>query len=134
MVFGRITFWLGSNPIAARLSGIDRSRHLTYLYLFSAAIAGIVGILLSSEFKSGYSNRGMLMEFDALVISLLGGVSIVGGFGSVVGMFFGAIILAIVISAATGMVLSPDWQFTLKAITVFLAIMTQTWALARRNR
>jgi ribose transport system permease protein len=134
MVFGRITFWLGSNPIAARLSGIDRSRHLTYLYLFSAAIAGIVGILLSSEFKSGYSNRGMLMEFDALVISLLGGVSIVGGFGSVVGMFFGAIILAIVTSAATGMVLSPDWQFTLKAITVFLAIMTQTWALARRNR
>jgi ribose transport system permease protein len=134
MVFGRITFWLGSNPIAARLSGIDRSRHLTYLYLFSAAVAGIVGILLSSEFKSGYSNRGMLMEFDALVISLLGGVSIVGGFGSVVGMFFGAIILAIVTSAATGMVLSPDWQFTLKAITVFLAIMTQTWALARRNR
>jgi ribose/xylose/arabinose/galactoside ABC-type transport system permease subunit len=134
MVFGRITFWLGSNPIAARLSGIDRSRHLTYLYLFSAAIAGIVGILLSSEFKSGYSNRGMLMEFDALVISLLGGVSIVGGFGSVVGMFFGAIILAIVTSAATGMVLSPDWQFTLKAITVFLAIVTQTWALARRNR
>jgi ribose transport system permease protein len=128
MVFGRITFWLGSNPIAARLSGIDRSRHLTYLYLFSAAIAGIV------EFKSGYSNRGMLMEFDALVISLLGGVSIVGGFGSVVGMFFGAIILAIVTSAATGMVLSPDWQYTLKAITVFLAIMTQTWALARRNR
>ncbi len=134
MVFGRITFWLGSNPIAARLSGIDRSRHLTYLYLFSAAIAGIVGILLSSEFKSGFSNRGMLMEFDALVISLLGGVSIVGGFGSVVGMFFGAIILAIVTSAATGMVLSPDWQFTLKAITVFLAIVTQTWALARRNR
>lgn len=134
MVFGRITFWLGSNPIAARLSGIDRSRHLTYLYLFSAAIAGIVGILLSSEFKSGYSNRGMLMEFDALVISLLGGVSIVGGFGSVVGMFFGAIILAIVTSAATGMVLSPDWQFTLKAITVFLAITIQTWALARRNR
>jgi ribose transport system permease protein len=76
----------------------------------------------------------MLMEFDALVISLLGGVSIVGGFGSVVGMFFGAIILAIVTSAATGMVLSPDWQFTLKAITVFLAIVTQTWALARRNR
>jgi len=52
----------------------------------------------------------------------------------VVGMFFGAIILAIVTSAATGMVLSPDWQYTLKAITVFLAIMTQTWALARRNR
>ena len=134
LVFGRLTYWIGSNPVAARLSGIDKSRHVTYLYLFSSAMAGIVGILLSSEFKSGFSNRGMLMEFDALVIALLGGVAITGGFGSVMGMFFGAIILAVVTSAATGMILSPDWQFILKAIAVFLAIMIQTWALARRNR
>lgn len=133
-IFGRLTYWIGANPVAARLSGIDRSKHVTYLYLFSSAVAGIVGILLASEFKSGYSNRGMLMEFDALVIALLGGVAIAGGFGSVIGMFFGAIILAIVTSAATGLVLSPDWQYILKAIAVFLAIMTQTWAIARRNR
>ena len=133
-IFGKLTFWIGANPVAARLSGIDRARHVMYLYLFSAAVAGIVGILLASEFKSGYSNRGILLEFDALVIALLGGVAIAGGFGSVVGMFFGAIILAIVTSAATGLVLSPDWQYILKAIAVFLAIMTQTWALARRNR
>ncbi len=133
-VFGRLTYWIGSNPVAARLSGIDKAKHVTYLYLVSSAIAGVVGILLASEFKSGYSNRGTLMEFDALVIALLGGVAIAGGFGSVVGMFFGAIILAVVTSAATGLVLSPDWQYILKAIAVFLAIVTQTWALARRNR
>jgi ribose/xylose/arabinose/galactoside ABC-type transport system permease subunit len=133
-VFGRLTYWIGANPVAARLSGIDNARHLTYLYLFSAAIAGSVGILLASEFKSGFSNRGMLIEFDALVIALLGGVAIAGGFGSVVGMFFGALILAVVTSAATGLILSPDWQFILKAIAVFLAIVAQTWALARRNR
>lgn len=133
-VFGRLTYWIGTNAVAARLSGIDNARHLTYLYLLSAAIAGTVGILLASEFKSGFSNRGTLMEFDALVISLLGGVAIAGGFGSVVGMFFGALILAVVTSAATGLILSPDWQFILKAVAVFLAIMTQTWALARRNR
>lgn len=134
MIFGRLTYWIGSNPIASSLSGIDNAKHLTYLYLFSSAVAGIVGVLLSSEFKSGYSNRGMLMEFDALVIALLGGVAIAGGFGSVIGMFFGAIILAVVTSAATGLTLSPDWQYILKAIAVFLAIMAQTWALARRNQ
>ena len=133
-IFGRLTYWIGANPVAAHLSGIDKSKHVTYLYLFSAAVAGIVGILLASEFKSGYSNRGTLMEFDALVIALLGGVAIAGGFGSVAGMFFGAIILAIVTTAATGLILSPDWQYILKAIAVFLAIVTQTWALARRNR
>lgn len=133
-VFGRLTYWIGENAVAARLSGIDTARHVTSLYLFSAAIAGTVGILLASEFKSGFSNRGTLMEFDALVISLLGGVAIAGGFGSVVGMFFGALILAVVTSAATGLILSPDWQFILKAIAVFLAVTTQTWALARRHR
>ncbi|WP_281982545.1 ABC transporter permease [Thalassorhabdomicrobium marinisediminis] len=133
-VFGRLTYWTGANPVAATLSGIDRARHVTRLYLVSAGIAGIVGILLASEFKSGFSNRGLLMEFDALVIALLGGVAIAGGFGSVIGMFFGAIILAVVTSAATGLVLSPDWQFILKALAVFLAIVAQTWALARRNR
>ncbi len=134
MVFGRITYWVGANPEAATLSGIDRGWHVVKLYLVSAAIAGVVGILLASEYKSGFSNRGLLMEFDALVIALLGGVAIAGGFGSVIGMFFGAIILAVVTSAATGLVLSPDWQFILKAVAVFLAIVTQTWALARRNR
>ncbi len=67
-------------------------------------------------------------------IALLGGVAIAGGFGSVIGMFFGALILAVVTSAATGLVLSPDWQFILKAVAVFLAIVAQTWALARRHR
>jgi ribose transport system permease protein len=133
-VIGRLTYWIGANPVAARLSGIDNARHVTNLYLFSAAIAGSVGILLASEFKSGFSNRGLLIEFDALVIALLGGVAIAGGFGSVVGMFFGALILAVVTSAATGLVLSPDWQFILKAIAVFIAVTTQTWALARRHR
>ncbi|AVX05798.1 ribose transport system permease protein RbsC [Maritalea myrionectae] len=133
-IFGRLTFWIGANPVAARLSGIKNARHQTHLYLFSAAIAGMVGILLASEFKSGFSSRGMLMEFDALVIALLGGVAIAGGFGSVVGMFFGALILATVTSAATGLVLSPDWQYILKAIAVFLAIVAQTWALTLKNR
>ncbi|MEI8656854.1 ABC transporter permease [Vibrio sp. Hal054] len=133
-VFGRITYWIGSNPEAAKLSGIDSVKHITYLYLFSSLIAGIVGVLLSSEFKSGFSNRGLLMEFDALVIALLGGIAIAGGFGSVIGMFFGAIILAVVTSAATGLTLSPDWQFILKAIAVFLAITAQTWALSFRNK
>lgn len=133
-VFGRLTYWTGANPVTAWLSGIDRARHVTRLYLLSAGIAGIVGILLASEFKSGFSNRGLLMEFDALVIALLGGVAIAGGFGSVIGMFFGAIILAVVTSAATGLVLSPDWQFILKAVAVFLAIVAQSWALDRRNK
>ncbi len=132
-VFARRIYLIGANPEAARLSGINVAKYLTALYILSGLLAGITGILLASEFKAGVSSRAMGYEFDALVIALLGGVSITGGFGSVLGMFVGAIILSVVTSAATGMLLSPDWQFTLKAIVTFLAILAQRFALDKRK-
>jgi len=132
-VFARRIYLIGANPVAARLSGINVGKYLTVLYIISGLLAGIAGILLASEFKAGVSNRAMGYEFDALVIVLLGGVSITGGFGSVLGMFVGAIILSVVTSAATGLLLSPDWQFTLKAIVTFIAILTQRFALDKRK-
>jgi ribose transport system permease protein len=130
---GRRTYLIGANSEAARLSGIKVTKHLALLYVLSAMLAGITGILLASEFKSGMSSRATGVEFDALVICLLGGVSIAGGFGSVLGMFVGAIILSVVTSAATGLLLSPDWQFILKGVVTFLAILAQRFALEHRK-
>jgi ribose transport system permease protein len=132
-VFARRIYLIGANPEAARLSGINVTKYLTALYIFSGLLAGITGILLASEFKAGVSSRAMGYEFDALVITLLGGVSITGGFGSVLGMFVGAIILSVVTSSATGLLLSPDWQFTLKGIVTFIAILAQRYALDKRK-
>jgi ribose/xylose/arabinose/galactoside ABC-type transport system permease subunit len=132
-VAGRRTYLIGANAEAARLSGITVTRHLTVLYIFSALLAGVTGVLLASEYKSGMSGAANGYEFDALVITLLGGVSIAGGFGSVLGMFFGAIILSVVTSSATGLLLSPDWQFTLKGIVTFIAILAQRYALDKRK-
>ena len=130
-VFGRLTYLIGVEPRRGaplrRPLGSPRDGALPPQ---RRASPGAVGILLASEFKSGLSSRGTLMEFDALVVALLGGVAIAGGFGSVLGMFFGALTLAVVTSAATGLLLSPDFQFILKAVAVFIAIVTQTWALA----
>jgi ribose transport system permease protein len=131
---GRRTYQIGANQEAARLSGIKVTRHLTMLYILSALLAGITGILLTSEYKAGLSSRAVGYEFDALVVTLLGGVSIAGGFGSVLGMFVGAILLSIMTTAATGLLLSPDWQFTLKAVVTFVAILAQRWALDKRAR
>lgn len=132
-VFARRIYLIGANSEAARLSGINVAKYLTALYILSGLLAGITGILLASEFKAGVSSRAMGYEFDALVIALLGGVSIAGGFGSVLGMFVGAVILSVVTSAATGLLLSPDWQFTLKAIVTFIAILGQRFALDKRK-
>lgn len=132
-IFGRRTYLIGANSEAARLSGIKVGKHLTSLYLTSAFLAGITGILLASEFKAGVSSRALGYEFDALVITLLGGTSIAGGFGSVLGTVVGALVLSVVTSAATGMLLSPDWQFLLKGVVTFLAILAQRYALDKRK-
>jgi ribose/xylose/arabinose/galactoside ABC-type transport system permease subunit len=132
-VFGRRIYLIGANKEAARLSGINVTNYLSSLYILSALLAGITGILMASEYKAGVSSRAAGYEFDALVIALLGGVSITGGFGSVLGMFMGAIILAVVTSAATGLLLSPDWQYTLKAVVTFVAILAQRYALDKRK-
>ncbi len=132
-IFGRRTYLIGANKEAARLSGVRVERHLTYLFLASALLAGITGILMASEFKAGISNRATGFEFDALVITLLGGTNINGGFGSVLGTVVGALVLAVVTSVATGMLLSPDWQFVLKGTVTFLAILAQRYALDRRK-
>jgi ribose transport system permease protein len=132
-IFARRIYLIGANPEAARLSGINVARYLTALYIFSGLLAGIAGILLASEYKAGVSSRAAGYEFDALVVTLLGGVSIMGGFGSVLGMFVGALILSVVTSAATGLLLSPDWQFTLKGVVTFLAIVAQRYALDKRK-
>lgn len=132
-VFGRRTYLIGANIKAARLSGVKVSKHITYLYLISALLAGITGILISSNYQSGDSGRAAGYEFDALVVTLLGGTSINGGFGSVLGTVVGALILSVVTSAATGLLLSPDWQFILKGGVTFLAILAQRFALDKRK-
>lgn len=132
-VFGRRTYLIGANMKAARLSGIKVTKHLTFLYLASAFLAGITGILIASSYISGDSGRASGYEFDALVVTLLGGTSVNGGFGSVLGTVVGALVLSVVTSAATGLLLSPDWQFILKGVVTFFAILAQRFALDRRR-
>jgi len=133
-VFGRRTYLIGANREAARLSGIKVERHVSILYMLSALLAGITGILLASETRAAISTRGSGFEFNALVVTLLGGTSIDGGFGSVVGTVVGALILGVVSSSAFALLLRPEWQFILKAVVTFLAILAQRYALDRRSR
>jgi len=132
--FGRRTYLIGANPTAAHLSGIKLVKHVTMLYMISSVLCAITGIFLASEFMAGFSNRGAGYEFDALVITLLGGTSITGGFGSIIGTVIGALIISVVTSTATGLLLSPEWQFIIKGVATFVAILAQRFALQYRRR
>lgn len=132
-VFGRRTYYIGANAVAARLSGIKVERHITLLYLVSSFMAGVVGIILGSIHNAGISYLGTGFEFDALVIALMGGVSIFGGFGSVLCAVVGAFILGIMSSSLNMLGLSPDIQTIVKGVVTLIAILSQRFALDHRK-
>jgi ribose transport system permease protein len=133
-VFGRRTYYIGANPVAAKLSGINVEKHISILYLASSFLAGLVGVIMGSIHNAGISSLGGGFEFDALVIALLGGTSIFGGFGSVMCAVVGAFILGIVSTSLNMLGLSPDIQTIVKGAMTLIAILSQRFALDRRNR
>lgn len=132
-VFGRTTYCVGANKNAARISGLKPDRHLAILFVINSVLAAIVGIMLASEFTAGFASKGEGYEFDALCVTLLGGTSASGGFGSVIGAFIGAMLFSMVTNASGGLLLSPGWMYVLKGGVTFFAIIAQRIALDKRR-
>jgi len=92
--FGRNMYAYGSNKEAARLSGI-RVRSVVYgVYIFCSSVCGVAGILLASRLGNGVPNAGTGYELDAIAAAVVGGASLDGGEGSVIGAVLGAMIMA----------------------------------------
>ena len=92
-VFGRNIYAYGSNPESARLSGINVRVTVYGTYMFSAVMCGIAGVLITSRLSNAAPTAGTGFELDAIAASVVGGASLSGGQGSVIGVFLGAIIM-----------------------------------------
>jgi len=132
-VFGRRTYYIGANSVAANLSGIKVDKHISILYLGSSFLAGLVGVIMGSIHGAGSSSLAAGFEFDVLVIALLGGTSIFGGFGSVMCAVVGAFIIGIVSTSLNMLNLSSHIQTIVKGSITLIAILAQRFALDRRN-
>ncbi len=93
-VFGRNVYALGSNREAARLSGINIRRTTYGVYMFSALVCSIAGILLTARLGNGVPTAGSGYELDAIAAAVVGGASLDGGAGSVIGTVLGSMIMA----------------------------------------
>ena len=93
-IFGRNIYAFGSNKEAARLSGIDVRKTTYGVYAFSAFVCSIAGILLTARLGNGVPTAGTGYELDAIAASVVGGASLDGGEGSVIGTVLGAAIMA----------------------------------------
>jgi ribose/xylose/arabinose/galactoside ABC-type transport system permease subunit len=93
--FGRYVFAIGGNEEAARLAGIDVARTKTLVYVISGGCAAVAGLLLLARFQSGSPNTGIGSELQSIAAVVVGGTSLMGGRGSVVGTFFGALLIGV---------------------------------------
>jgi ribose transport system permease protein len=128
---GRYFFGLGGNEEAVRLSGVPVRRYKLLAYTLSGFTAAISGIVLSSRLMSGQPNAGIGFELDAIAAVVLGGTSITGGRGSIVGTLIGALTLGILNNGLNLMGVSPYTQKVLKGVIILLAIYAGSF---KRNR
>jgi len=93
-VFGRNVYAFGSNKESARLSGINTRFTIYGTYIFSAVMCAIAGILITSRLSNAAPTAGTGFELDAIAAAVVGGASLSGGKGSIIGAFLGAIIMS----------------------------------------
>jgi ribose/xylose/arabinose/galactoside ABC-type transport system permease subunit len=93
--FGRYVYAIGGNEEAARLAGISVGTAKTMVYVISGALAAIAGMLLMALFSSGSPQTGLGFELNAIAAVVVGGTSLMGGRGTIVGTFFGALLIGV---------------------------------------
>jgi len=122
MPLGRYIYAIGGNEDAVRLSGIDSRKYKIIVYFVSGLTSAIAGIVLSSRLMSGQPNAGVSFELDAIAAVVLGGTSISGGRGSIIGTLIGAMLLGVLNNGLNLMNVSPYVQNVIKGLIILLAI------------
>lgn len=134
--FGRRIYAVGSNAEAAEVSGINVDKVISLVYMIMGLLAGLSGALSVSIYASAQPNMQYGKEMDVIAACVIGGVSMNGGRGSVVGTFLGALFYAIVAKALPLVGLESIWQNLIKGIivlaVVLLNVLTQR-AMDRAN-
>ena len=119
---GRYTFALGSNEEAVRLSGVNVDRWKVIIYAFSGGICGIAGLLIASRLNSAQPALGQGYELDAIAAVVIGGTSLSGGVGTILGTIIGAFIMSVLINGLRIMSVAQEWQMVLTGVIIMLAV------------
>ena len=121
--FGRHTYAIGGNLEAAIRTGVPVDRHIILLYMLSAATAGIAGFLSTLRFTAGSAVIGDPLLLASIAAVIIGGVSLFGGAGTVVGTVIGALIIAVLTTGLVMLNVEAFWQFIVVGAVVILAVL-----------
>ncbi|MFV2001379.1 MAG: ABC transporter permease [Paracoccaceae bacterium] len=130
-VYGKHTYAIGSNEEAARMSGIKVDRHKVLVYTIAGILASIAAIVLSSKNLTAQAGMGLAYELDAIAMAVIGGVSLSGGRGSIIGTVIGALIFGVIISGFTFLRLDAFYQEMAKGAIIVGAVVLDQWRQRR---
>lgn len=121
-VFGRRIYAIGGNIEAARLSGIDVDMGRILCYMISAFLAGLSGILIAAYMGQGHPGVGSAYELQAIAGAVIGGVSLMGGEGTIFGTFIGTFIISVLYNALILLQVNPYWHDIVIGSVVVIAV------------
>jgi len=120
---GRFIYTIGGNREAAHLSGINVKLYEGFVYVAGSFLAALSGIILLSRLHSGQPNAGIGFEFEAITAAVLGGTSLYGGKGKILGVFLGGLFIAILNNGMTLLNVSSYYQQMIKGAILILAVL-----------
>ena len=121
-VYGRSMYAIGSNPSAARLVGVRTARYLFFGFILSASACALSGLILTSQLGVGSGLFGTGMELSVITAIVLGGASLSGGRGSIVGTAVGLLIIGILNNGLTLTGVDPFWQEVARGTLLIAAV------------
>ncbi|SEB75704.1 monosaccharide ABC transporter membrane protein, CUT2 family [Paramicrobacterium humi] len=130
-ILGRYTFAIGSNEEATRLSGVNTRRWLIIIYVVAGVFTGIAGVVMAARLDSAQPQIGMGYELQAIAAVIIGGTSLLGGRGSILGTLIGALIMSVLINGLRILSVQTEWQNVVVGIVILIAVFTDS--LRRRK-
>ncbi|MDF2995009.1 MAG: transporter [Xanthobacteraceae bacterium] len=128
--YGKYTYAIGANVQAARVSGINVELHLVKVYAIAGMLAGLAGVVTAARAQTAQSGMGYMYELDAIAAAVIGGTSLAGGVGRIMGTVIGVVILGVMSSGFTFLRVDAYYQEIVKGMIIVAAVTIDVY----RNR
>lgn len=132
--FGRSVFAVGGNASAAHLAGIKVKRVRVLLFVIAGLLAGVTGILLTARLGSGNAGAASGLEFDVIAAVVVGGTSLSGGRGSMLGTLFGVIVITLIGNGLVLLGINPFFQQVVRGVIIVVAVLANIIATEQGSR
>jgi ribose transport system permease protein len=126
-VFGRYLIAIGTSEQAAKISGIRTEPYLTAVLVLSGLLAGLGGIMNTAYLGASDPNAALGMELSAIAAAVIGGTSLMGGRGTIVGAFIGVLIISVLQNGLAQLGVTEPFKRLITGVVIILAVLLDRW-------